>query len=114
LSWLWSTLALLMVGLFVRTCSRLVSGDPPRPVAVAAAAAPAAVPVDEATGYRDGFIRSFRNSCLKRGNPIEFCDCAGPMLVDQFKPEEIEAVVESTKNGKPDPRMSTIILKCSP
>jgi hypothetical protein len=103
--WLWGLLAVLLLGSVVRTCARVIGGGAPR-VAVAA-------PVDEATASRNGFLTAFRGACLKRGNPASFCDCAGPLVLERFKMEELDQVVESTRNGRPDVRMSAIILECS-
>jgi len=76
--------------------------------------APAAVaPVDPEVAYRAAFFKEFNAGCLKKGNPKYFCDCAGPKVLENFQEEEIEGVIESMRNGRPDVRMSTIIVQCS-
>lgn len=102
--WIWGVLAVLVLGSFVRTCSRVAREEPRA----------SAAPVDEAAAYQQAFLGAFNAACLKKHNPKQFCDCAGPKVLENFREDEIEGVVEAMKNGKPDVRMSTIIVQCSP
>lgn len=105
--WIWGVLAALVIVSFIRGCARAIR-EPQRQVV----AAPVA-PVDPEADYRAAFLSSFNASCLKKGNPMRFCNCAGPKVLENFKEEEIEGVVEAMKNGRPDVRMSSIIVQCS-
>lgn len=101
--WLWSVMLVLLAGSVFRTCTKAMrEGTAQAQVA----------PVDEATATREAFLTAFNSGCLKKSGP-KFCDCAGPKLLENFKIDEIEAVIESTRNGKPDVRMSAIIVQCS-
>ena len=85
-SWLWGVLAVMVVLSFFRACARIGREN-------ATASAPVAAPADE----RTAFLTGFGDACRKKGNPKEFCDCAGPKLLDNFKLEEIDGVIESTR-----------------
>ena len=103
-AWVWIVLGVLAVGSVFGLFAWLGRA--------ATSQARAAAPVDEAAAYRRAFLTSFNEGCLKK-NKQKFCDCAGPKVLEEFKPDEIDAVVEATKNGRPDVRMSAIMVQCS-
>jgi len=102
--WIWGVLAVLLVSSGFRACSKTA-----RENAEQGRAAPPS-PEDS----REAFLTSFTTACLKKkGNSLKFCNCAAPKVLDNFKEDEIDGVIESTRNGRPDIRMSTIIVQCS-